>query len=138
MTTFVEYYPGYGQIQVSQNYTVQTIASITQANPMVVTTTNNQNYQPGMTVTFLIPQAFGMQQLMNNIGLQVIATTPTTVTCNIDSTNFTPFAYPSPLPNAYTPPSIIPYSSGQSVPPKFFPYGNENAFDGAIFNNGVV
>lgn len=137
MTTVVEYYPGYSQVQVSQNFTVQTIASITQANPMVVTTVNTQIYKPGMMVTFLIPQAFGMQQI-NNLVLQVIASSDTTVTCNIDSTNFTLFAYPSPLPSAYTPPSIIPVSSGQSLPPQFLPYGNENAFDGTIFNNGII
>ncbi len=131
----ITYYPGYSQVIVTQNLLVRTIASITNANPMVVTTTVNHRYVPEMEVRFLIPTQFGMQQL-NNIAAQVIGVTSNTLTVNVDSTNFGVFMYPSPLPNAYTPPSVIPNSSGPYLSPIPLPYGNQDSFEGVIFNNG--
>lgn len=130
------YYPGYSQQQVHENLLVRTIESITQSNPMVVTTTVDHDYVAGMMVTFLIPTQFGMVQL-NNLSAQVISLTSDTLTINLDSTGFTPFAYPSPLPSAYTPPSVIPNSSGPYLPPIPLPYGNQNSFEGTIFNDGI-
>jgi hypothetical protein len=133
----VQYYPGYSQVQVHQNLLYKTIASITNSNPMVVTTSFNHHYVAGMDVRFLIPQIFGMQQLNKRMG-QVTQLTANTLTINIDSTSFTPFAYPSPFPQAYTPPSIIPNSSGPYLnPPPPLPYGNQDSFEGVIFNNGT-
>lgn len=132
----VIYYPGYSQLQVQNNLITQTISSITQAYPAVVTTVNNHNYPAGVNVTFLIPNQFGMTQL-NNLNVQVISVTDNTLTINIDTTGFTPFAYPSPLPNAYTPPSVVPNSSGKYLPPLPLPHGNQNSFEGVIYNNGV-
>ena len=68
----VIYYPGYSQVQVQQNFITQTIASITNANPMVVTTENNHNYMAGLEITFLIPVAFGMTEL-NNLNAQILS-----------------------------------------------------------------
>lgn len=132
----VIYYPGYSQTQVHDNLLIKTIESITQSNPMVVTTTEDHDYVVGMMVTFLIPSQFGMVQL-NNLNVQVISLTSDTLTINLDSTGFTPFVYPSPLPNAYTPPSVIPNSSGPYIPPQPLPYGNQNSFEGVIYNNGI-
>jgi hypothetical protein len=134
MTT--QYYPGYSQINIFQNLQVQQISAVTQANPMVVTTVSDHHYVSGMMIAFLIPVAFGMTQL-NNITAQVLSLTSNTLTINLNSTGFTPFAYPSPLPSAYTPPSVIPSSSGPSLPPQPLPYGNQDAFEGVIFNNGI-
>lgn len=133
----VIYYPGYSQVQVQENLRVQTIASITQANPMMITTVDDHSYNAGMNVTFLIPVSFGMQQL-NNLNGQVISLTSNTLTINIDSINFTPFAYPSPLPSAFTPPSVIPNASGPYLSPQPLPFGNQDSFEGAIFNNGLA
>ena len=134
--TAVTYYPGYSQVQVVENLRTQTIASITQANPMVVTTVNNHKYVPGMMVTFLIPTQFGMTQL-NNVNAQVLIASGNSLTINLDSSSFTPFAYPSPLPQAYTNPSVIPNSSGPYLPPIPLPYGNQDSFEGTIFNAGL-
>lgn len=132
----VQYYPGYSQEQVHQNLLTKTIASITQGNPMVVTTSFPHFYVAGMMVTFLIPPAFGMQQL-NRITAQVLAVTTYTITVNVNSMAFIPFSYPSPLPNAYTPPTIIPVSSGPYLnPPPPLPYANQDSFEGVIYNNG--
>lgn len=133
--TSIIYYPGYSQVQVQENLRCQTILSITQANPMVVTTVNDHGYVIGMDVTFLIPPSFGMVQL-NNQNAQVISVTNNTLTVNLDSTNYTVFAYPSPLPGAYTPPSVIPNSSGKYLPPLPLPYGNQDSFEGVIYNAG--
>ena len=131
----VVYYPGYAQQQVHPNLLVKTIASITQSNPMVITTEFPHHYVPGMQVTFQIPNEFGMVQL-NGIVVQVISLTSTTLTINLDSTNFSVFSYPNPLPSAYTPPSVVPYCSGPYLPPLPLPYGNQESFEGTIYNAG--
>ena len=130
------YYPGYSQVQVQDNLIVQTIESITQAYPMVVTTVRNHGYVAGMMVRFLIPPSFGMIEL-NAVNAQVISITSDTLTIDVDSTNFSSFSYPSPFPSAFTPPSVIPNSSGPYLPPKPLPYGNQNSFEGVIYNQGL-
>jgi hypothetical protein len=134
--TVVQYYPGYSQLQVHENLLVRTILSITNSYPMIVTTSGDHGYVLGMRVNFLIPVQFGMTEL-NDINVQVINLTSDTLTINVDSISFTPFAYPSPLPSAYTPPSVIPYSSGPYLAPQPLPYGNQESFEGTIYNNGV-
>ncbi len=132
----VIYYSGYSQQQVQQNLLWQVIASITRANPMVITTENTHNYPAGVNVGFNIPQAFGMQQL-NHLRGDIIAVTSDTMTINIDSSHFTPFAYPSPLPSAYTPPTVYANASAPYLPPLPLPYGNQDSFEGVIYNNGA-
>lgn len=133
----VQYYPGYSQEQVQQNLKVQTITAITNSTPMVVTTLNPHNYPPGINVSFLIPSQFGMYQL-NTLNGQVLSVTSDTLTIAIDSLPFSAFAYPSDLPTAYTPPSVVPNASGPYLPPKPLPYGNQDSFEGTIFNNGAI
>jgi hypothetical protein len=116
----VTLYPGYSQTIVEENLRCQTIASVTKANPCVVTTTNNHGYPAGVKVRFLIPTQFGMLNL-NLVNIQVISVTLNTLTLNLDSTNFNTFSYPNPLPSAYTP----------------IPYGNQDSFEGVIYNNGT-
>lgn len=134
--TSVIYYPGYSQVQVHENLIVRTIASITNANPMVLTTTQDHGYVAGMMVTFLIPIQFGMVEL-NGLNVQVISLTSDTLTINLDAKGFTPFAYPSPLPSAYTLPSVIPNSSGPYLSPLPLPYSNQDSFEGVMYNAGI-
>jgi len=134
--TSIIYYPGYSQVQVRENLIIRTIESISNAYPMVVTTTDDHGYVAGMMVTFLIPVAFGMVEL-NGLNAQVLEITSNTLTIDLDSKNFTVFSYPSPLPSAYTPPSVIPNSSGPYLPPLPLPYGNQDSFEGVIYNNGT-
>lgn len=133
----VMYYPGYSQATIIENLVWKTIESITQAYPMVVTTTTDHHYVAGMRVRFNIPGMFGMVQL-NGVEVQVLSITNNTLTVNVDSRNFTPFAYPSPLPQAYTPPVVIPDASGEYLPPLPLPYGNQISFEGAEYNNGLI
>ena len=131
----VVYYPGYAQEQVHQNFLVQTITAIANSNPMVVTTASPHNCLAGLNVSFLIPVQFGMYQL-NILNGTVLSVTSNTLTISIDSLGFSPFAYPLNLPKAYTPPTVIPNSSSYAPPPSALPYGNQNAFEGTIYNNG--
>lgn len=130
------YYPGYSQTQVTENLTWQNIADITNSYPMVVTTVNDHGYSAGVMVTFLIPINFGMIQL-NGLNVQVVAVTINTLTIDVDSTNFSVFSIPSPLPSAYTPATMIPNSSGPYLPPTPLPYGNQDSFEGVIYNDGI-
>jgi len=136
-SSVITYYPGYSQRQVSENYVVRTISDITNANPMVVTTVNDHGYNAGLKVRFLVPINFGMVEL-NKVDGQIVSVTSDTMTINIDSTNFTSFVVPSPLPEAYTPPSVIPNSSGPYLPPLPLPFGNQDSFEGTIYNNGAI
>lgn len=133
----IVYYPGYSQVQVHQNLLTKNIASISNSNPCVVTTSFNHKYVAGMKVTFRIGTIFGMPQI-NNLIAQVLSVTNNTLTVNINSTNFGVFAYPSPLPQSYSPPTVIPYSSGPylTFPPPL-PYANQDSFQGLIYNNGT-
>lgn len=136
-TSVVTYYPGYAQLQVHNNLLYRTIASVSNSNPMVITTTFNHFYPAGMMVRFMIPPMFGMQQL-NALQGQIISTTSNTLTINIDSIGFGTFAYPNSLPGAFTNPIVIPNSSGPYLsPPPPLPYGNEDSFKGVLYNNGT-
>ena len=132
----IMYYPGYSQAQVIENLVWKKIESITQAFPMVVTTTTDHHYVAGMKVRFNIPSMFGMIQL-NDQESQVLAVTSNMLTVNLDSRNYTPFAYPTLLPEAYTPPVVIPDSSGAYLPPLPLPLPDQNSFEGVIYNNGM-
>lgn len=136
--TATMYYPGYSQYNVEQNLLVQPIASISNSYPMIVTTTNDHGYVAGMMVSFLIPVQYGLGQL-TGINVQVLATpTPTTLSIDFDSSQLNFFSYPSPLPNAYTPASVIPNASGPYLPPLPLPFGNQDAFEGCVYNNGLI
>lgn len=132
----IVYYPGYSQIVVTPNLRTKTILSITNAFPMVITTDGDHGYVVGMEVRFLIPTQFGMQELNKVDVAQVIEITSDTLTINLDSSAFTAFAYPMSLPNAYTPPSVIPNNSGAYLPPLPLPFGNQTSFEGVIYNAG--
>ncbi len=142
------------------------IASITLANPMVVTTLVQQNYQVGDKVRFQIPQLtpqnvpplyFGMPELNSgNNGLPkeftVIAVNNAvgtqTVTLDVDSTGFTAFAWPVAARYPFSLPLMVPQGEGNinsaqayGVLPAPLPYGNQNILGFATQNqacNGVL
>jgi hypothetical protein len=122
---------------VQENLQWKTIQSISNSFPCVITTVFHHHYVAGMRVRFNIPGMFGMVQL-NPLEVQVLTITNNTLTVNVDSSNFAPFAYPSPLPEAYTPPVVIPDASGQPLPLSFLPYGNQDDFEGIEYNNGLL
>jgi hypothetical protein len=135
--TVVTYYPGYSQLQIHENLIVQTIASITNDPFALLTTVDDHGYVAGMIVNFLIPPQFGMIEL-NGQNIQVLEVTSNTLKLNVDTMNYTAFAYPNPLPNAFTPPSVVPSSSGPYLPPLPLLPPNQNSFEGVIYNNGIA
>lgn len=74
------------------------IASITQTNPAVVTTTFAHNYITGEIVRLDIPLASGMQQIDKKQGTITIIT-PTSFSIDIDSSLFDAYVIPVPEKN---------------------------------------
>lgn len=143
---------------------IRAIAAITKANPMVVTTLVQQNYQIGDVVRFQIPQqpssgavnGYGMNEL-NSTGNGVVfqATvsavnnaigTQTVTFANVDSTAFTTFAWPGTGFYPISLPVMIPQGEGNTnnlfgVTPSPLPYGNQDILGFATQNlgqNGIL
>lgn len=131
------YYPQY-----------RAIAAITAANPMVVTTLVQQNYQIGDVVRFQIPTQFGMQQLnTTSSGLPVEFTVRAvnnavgtqTVTLEGDGSAFTAFAWPGVTSYPYGLPVMIPQGEGNTnnlagIVPFPLPYANQDILGFATQN----
>lgn len=145
---------------------IRGIAAITQANPMVVTTLVQQNYQIGDVVRFQIPTTptnptsgalgYGMPQInstrngvlfeatvsaVNNaIGVQTVTF------ANVNSSAFTAFAYPGTGSYPIGMPMMIPQGAGNTnnlngVQPQPLPYANQNILGFATQNlgqNGIL
>lgn len=69
------------------------IASITQTDPAVVTTTFAHLYKSGAIVRIRVPEACGMPQINGKTG-SITVTGATTFTIDIDATTFEPFSVP--------------------------------------------
>ncbi len=76
------------------------VTKITQANPGVVTLSKAHNYVVGQKIEFQIPASFGMVQLNNfnqprSNPVIITAVGTYTITLNVNTTNYTPFAFPT-------------------------------------------
>ncbi|MEN6512217.1 MAG: hypothetical protein ABFD00_10375 [Chloroherpetonaceae bacterium] len=76
------------------------VTGITKATQGVVTVSEKHNYVVGQKVEFTIPGSFGMTQLNNynlsqNLPPVITAVTDYTFTINVNTTNFTTFAFPA-------------------------------------------
>jgi len=94
------------------------IASITQANPAVVTTSTDHNLTTGQAVRINVPIYYGMFQVSRKI-YQITTLSPTTFSLqysqvptatNVDSTNYNPFSIPA-TPQRFTA-EVLPVGSG--------------------------
>lgn len=158
-STFTVYKVGNVNLPLRSLYYPQfrAIAKITKASPMVVTTLVQQNYQVGDVVRFAIPSVFGMTQLntgTNGLPLEftVVAVNNAvgtqTVSLNVDSTNFTTFAWPLAAKYPFSLPEMIPQGEGNTnnlqafnVSPSPLPYGNQDILGFATQNqaqNGIL
>lgn len=97
------------------------ITAITQANPMVITTSANtdqiNNYIVGQLVRLTVPQTYGMYQANGLIG-QITLVNGSNFTLNIDSSGFDPFVVPSG--NVQQPASLAPSGSRNLLTPTPF------------------
>jgi hypothetical protein len=85
----------------------QQVAGITNANPAVVTTTQNHGYLSGLLVRFYFPINFGMTQV-NGIVYPITVLSPTTFSIPVDSTNYDVFSILS----TSQVPEVIPVGEG--------------------------
>lgn len=72
----------------------QNIASITNANPGVVTTTQPHGYHDNLYVRLYYPVKFGMTQLLGQ-QLLIKVLSPTTFSIGVNTTSFDPFVIAS-------------------------------------------
>ncbi len=151
-----------GSVRKVGNYLVQNsslyypqnrrIAAISAANPMVVTLLVQQNYQVGDVVRFMIPTAYGMQQLnstSNGLPLEFTISavnnavgTQTVTFGNVDASAYTAFAYASATSYPYGPAVMIPQGEGNlnqltGVVPAPLPYANQDILGFARQNTGA-
>lgn len=106
------------------------ICAITAAASAVVTTTVDHAYTVGQVVRMNVPEAFGMRE-MNGLQGTITAVTASTFTLNIDSTGFTPFAFPLTAAAPFTPATVVPFGDAAQVP-------YESVLDGATLNAGLI
>lgn len=72
------------------------ITAISKASSAVITLSVTHQYTVGQEIRIIVPSAFGMIEMNNQLAvITAIDTTLNTITVNIDSTNFTTFAFPS-------------------------------------------
>lgn len=129
------------------------IASISKANPMVVTLLVQQNYQVGDVVRFQIPTVFGMQQLVsttNGLPLEFTVSavnnavgTQTVTFANVDSTSYSTFAWAAAASYPYGLPVMVPQGEGNlnqlsGVTPSPLPYANQDILGFARQNTSAV
>lgn len=69
----------------------QIVSSITQANPGVVTTTQDHGYETGLCVRLFFPLNVGMNQLKNKL-VKITKINDTSFSIDVDTTNFDAFS----------------------------------------------
>lgn len=102
------YVPSYDNAKPVFQNAMRVIASITNANPVLVTTYTPHQYKNGLIVRLDIPLGLGMQQANQLLGT-VTVVSPTTFNLNIDTTYFDPYTSPSsPPPPAFQNAMVVP------------------------------
>lgn len=77
----------------------QNISSISQSNPAVVTTTQDNGYHDGLFVRLNYPLSFGMNQLIGQV-FQITILSSTTFSIDVDTRNFDAFTIANTLQTA--------------------------------------
>jgi hypothetical protein len=116
------------------------ITSITQAASAVIQFSVTHGFQVGQTIRIDVPAAYGMTQINGLLGTITAVNTATTaatgntVTVNINSTNFTAFAFPTNTAGAFTPAQAVPV--GEDTASALI--SNVNILTDATVNNGAI
>ena len=89
------------------------ITGITNANPAVVTFSEEHRFTIGELIALRVSKQYGMVEANNKVA-KVIANDTLTVTLDLDTMQFTPFVYPISLDlqRETTPPHAVPAGSG--------------------------
>jgi len=83
------------------------ISNITQAAAGVVTTLVNHTYQTGQLVRMKVPAGCGMTELNDQL-VTITRLGDATFSVNVDTTGYTPFAFPLPAAVPFTPAEVVP------------------------------
>lgn len=112
-----------------------TIAAVTAANPMVISTTTAHGLTVGQQVRVIVPSVFGMTQANTLTGVITVVNSTTSFTIgSINSSAFTAFAWPAVASVPFTPAQIIPIGSGPSPVTFGNVTYNVDVLDDAIIN----
>ena len=88
------------------------ITKITQASQAVVTLSVTHGYQVGQVVRMVVPAEYGMVEMdgleATITAINTTATTGNTITLDINSSSFTPFAFPLTAAVPFTPAEVVP------------------------------
>ena len=91
------------------------IQSISNTDPLQVTTTTNHEYLTGMIVRLMIPKICGMPEVNEVMG-EITVTGLTTFTMQINATGFEPFAIPvAPNPHDNTCALVVPIGENNNM-----------------------
>jgi hypothetical protein len=123
------------------------ITAISQANSAVVTTSIYHNYVVGMEVHFSVPASFGMTQInqltgiitaVGNVNSPTLSTSTNTFTVNINTSAFSPFAFPASalVPTTALFATVAPAGQSTTYTPSTMTYTGYN-FGYAPFHNGL-
>jgi len=86
---------------------MRVISAITQASPMVVTTSFDHDYISGTIVRLTIPIGFGMEEANDLVG-EITVTGTDTFTLPFDAQKFNIFASPVAFPDTYQRAQVLP------------------------------
>lgn len=101
------------------------ISAISQSNPMVITVSTPNNYQPSQLARLNIPPDYGMPQA-NGITAQVLSVNGNNLTMAVNSTNFDPFVIPTQNQFTPAPASLSPAGSRNSYFQSYIPFHSLN------------
>jgi hypothetical protein len=115
------------------------ITKITQAAQAVVTMSVTHGYKVGQAVRFTVPAEYGMIEMNELLGtivaIDTTATTGNSITVNINSTAFTPFAFPVTAIYPHRFAEVVPV--GENTASALF-YGVDAFTDATIDQNAIV
>lgn len=114
------------------------ITKISLAELAVVTFSVTHNYKVGQEIRFVVPAAYGMTE-MNGLTGTIVAVnlnfaTGNTITVDIDSTAFTPFAFPDNTGTPFSPAVAVPFGENTAAALAF----DTNLLDDAVQNTGII
>lgn len=113
------------------------LANVTRAAQAVVTVTVPSGYAVGQTVKFIVPAAFGMVELDQQVGT-ITAVNDTlatqTITVDIDTTTFTLFKFPSTADYPFSPAMVVPVGENTA----YAIQQSQNILSDATYNTGYI
>lgn len=90
------------------------VTAITNDFPALVTTSFDHQYKDGTIVRIDVADGYGMQQIDQKVG-EIVVTSPTTFTIDIDTRQFEPFVLPPSYPNVTQFSQVVPVGENNNT-----------------------